>query len=221
MRPQQALESVVRAIDESPLFEPNDIITDEFDPEGRNNRLQTPFVVVLPVGTQRVQNHNTDRVGFTTDASGDQTGGIFETIFEMQMQLDIYLAAGDDRNVTTLGGRLRDALLTFDSAVLATEFPPPSPSADSSLPDDIRDFDAGTGQRADDLSGPGVRRWRHSAEMRFVSRIKAVDVEGEYQDTDDPETVETGVPFTEIVTPTDPDLQPVDDDAADFEYDVE
>jgi hypothetical protein len=129
----------------------------------------------------------------------------------MQMQLDIYLAAGDDRNVTTLGGRLRDALLTFDSAGLNSQFPPPTPSADPSLPDDIRDFNSGTGQRADDLSGPGVRRWRHTAEMRFVSRIKTTDVE----------RVPTDVPFTEIVTPTDPDLQPVDGDSVDFEYNVE
>jgi hypothetical protein len=211
MRPQQALESVVRAIDESPVFDPNDIITDEFDPSGRNNRLQTPFVVVLPVGTQRVQNMNTDRVGVTTDAKGNETGGIFETIFEMQMQLDIYLAAGDDRNVTTLGGRLRDALLAFDSAAFDEDFPPPIPGADPSLPDDIRDFDAGSGQRADDLSGPGVRRWRHSAEMRFVSRIRAVDREG----------VATAPPFTEIRTPTDPDLQPLDADSVDFEYKVD
>jgi len=135
MRPQEALAAVVRAIQTSPFFDPGDIITDEFDPEGRNNRLETPFVVVLPVGTVRDQTVNTDR----------------------------------------------------------------------DVVDDIRDFDVGTGQRADDLSGPGVRRWRHESSMRYVSRVASTD----------------GIqPFETIVTPTDPDLKPTDADSIDFEYEI-
>jgi hypothetical protein len=199
MRPQEALESVVRAIEQSTAFDPNDIITDEFDPEGRNNRLQTPFVVVLPVGTVRDDAFNTDRVGFVTDQQGNREGEIYEAVFEIDIQIDIYLAAGDDRQVTELGGRLRRALFTHDSSGINAPFPDDG----TDIVDDIRDFDVGTGQRADDLSGPGIRRWRHESAMRYVSRVKVTD---------------DIVPFETIDTPTDEDLQPIDADAAEFEY---
>ena len=154
MRPQEALAAVVRVIRTSPFFDPGDIITDEFDPEGRNNRLETPFVVVLPVGTVRDQTVNTDRVDFVTDDTGSRIGEVYEAVFEMDIQSDIYLARGDDRNVTTLGGRLRRALYQHDSAGVGDPFP--DDPDDSDVVDDIRDFDVGTGQRADDRSGPGV-----------------------------------------------------------------
>jgi len=203
MRPQEALAAVVRAIQTSPFFDPGDIITDEFDPEGRNNRLETPFVVVLPVGTVRDQTVNTDRVDFVTDDGGDRVGEVYEAVFEMDIQSDIYLAAGDDRNVTTLGGRLRRALYQHDSAGIADPFPDPADGSD--VIDDIRDFDVGSGQRADDLSGPGVRRWRHGSSMRFVSRVATTD----------------GVqPFETVSTPTDADLEPADTDSIDFEYQI-
>jgi hypothetical protein len=203
MRPQEALESVVRAIDQSQAFDPNDIITDEFDPEGRNNRLQTPFVVVLPVGTTRDTNMNTDLVGFVTDQTGERTSEVYESVFEMDIQIDIYLAAGDDRQVTTLGGALRRALFTHDSAGIDESFPDDG----SGVVGDIRDFDVGTGQRADDLSGPGIRRWRHESAMRFVSRVT-------------PGNSQAVQEFEQIVTPSDDDLQPFDPDAVDFEYEV-
>jgi hypothetical protein len=192
---------VVRAIEQSQAFDPNDIITDEFDPEGRNNRLQTPFVVVLPIGTVRDRSFNTDRVGFVTDQQGTREGEIFEAVFEIDIQIDIYLAAGDDRNVTTLGGRLRRALFTHDSSGIDAPFPDDG----TNIVADIRDFDSGTGQRADDLSGPGIRRWRHESAMRYVSRVKVTD---------------DVVPFETIATPTDPDLQAVDTDDVAFEYEL-
>jgi len=205
MRPQEALAAVVRAIQTSPFFDPGDVITDEFDPEGRNNRLETPFVVVLPVGTVRDQTVNTDRVDFVTDDGGDRVGEVYEAVFEMDIQSDVYIAAGDDRNVTTLGGRLRRALYQHDSAGIADPFPDPDPPGDPDVVDDIRDFDVGTGQRADDLSGPGVRRWRHESSMRFVSRVATTD----------------GIqPFETVTTPTDADLEPTDTDSIDFEYQI-
>jgi len=81
----------------------------------------------------------------------------------------------------------------------------PDDPDDPDVVDDIRDFDVGTGQRADDLSGPGVRRWRHESSMRYVSRVASTD----------------GIqPFETIVTPTDPDLKPTDADSIDFEYEI-
>jgi hypothetical protein len=138
-------------------------------------------------------------VGFVTDQQGDREGEIYESVFEIDIQIDIYLAAGDDRNVTTLGGRLRRALFTHDSSGIDAPFPDDG----TGVVDDIRDFDVGTGQRADDLSGPGIRRWRHESAMRYVSRVKVTD---------------DVVPFETIDTPTDEDLQPIDADAAEFEY---
>jgi hypothetical protein len=146
---------------------------------------------------------NTDLVGTVTDASGSPTSEVYESVFEIDIQIDIYLAAGDDRQVTALGGRLRRALFTHDSAGIDESFP----SDGSGVVDDIRDFDVGTGQRADDLSGPGVRRWRHESVMRFVSRVVPGDSEAVEQ-------------FDEIVTPSDDDLQPFDPDAVDFEYEA-
>lgn len=205
MRPQEALETIQRGIEASDAFNPPSIITEEPDFQGRNNRLHTPFVTITASGTTRNTSLNTDRVGFTRDTAGNVNGEIYEPVFRMNMQVDVYLAAGDDRSVTELGGRLRRALLQFDSAALDDDFPDDG----TGIVPDIRDFDAGTGQQADDLSGPGFRRWRHSVQMRYVARI--VSTEGVSA-------------FETIVTPTDPELEPVDadededEDTAEFEY---
>jgi len=193
MKPQEALDTVRRGIRQSPAFSPADIITRDPDFQGVDNRLSTPFVTIIPISTTRESTHNTDRVGFVTDDQGNRTGEIYDLVFVIDIQVDVYLAAGDERNVTELGGRLRRALLEYDSSAIDSRFP--SPDDDPTLSDDVRDFDAGTGQQADDLSGPGIRRWRHSVQMRYVSTVAV---------TDGIEAFET------IQTPSDPDLEPVD-----------
>jgi len=202
MTPQEALEAIIRALQQSSRFSAADFISRSLDAEGTDSRLRTPFVVVLPVGTVRNDAHNTDRVGFITDDQGNRIGEIYEGVFQMSVQLDIYLARGDDTaDATVLGGDLRDALYLHDSAGPAQPFPDGSGGDE----DAIRDFDVGSGERADDLSGPGIRRWRHESEIRFVSRF---------------ETTSTSEPFTTIDTPTDADLDTPDGDAVEFEYTI-
>lgn len=201
MTPQEALDAIIRALRQSDRFSAADYISESLDPDGANPRLKTPFVVVLPVGAVRNNAHNTDRVGYVTDEQDNRIGQVYEGVFEMTVQLDIYLASGDDTaDATVLGGDLRDALYRHDSAGPAEPFPDGEDGKESA----IRNFDVGSGQRADDLSGPGIRRWRHESEIRFVSRV----------DT-------TAEPITEVATPTAGDRGLPDDDSIEIEYTVQ
>lgn len=202
MQPQQALDAIVRALQQSSTFSAADYLTADPDLSNTNNRLSSPFVAAQPVGTVRVDSMNSDRVGYVTDTDGNRTGRVYEAPFDMDVQLDIYVAAGDDdHDATVLGGDLRDALYVHDAGGPGREFP----DGDGGTLSEIRHFDVGSGQRADDLSGPGIRRWRHESEIRFVSRV---------------ETTSDSEPFTTIDTPTDADLDAPDGDAVEFEYTI-
>jgi len=202
MQPQQALDAIVRALQQSSTFSAADYITADPDLSNTNNRLSSPFVAAQPVGTVRVDSMNSDRVGYVTDTDGNRIGRVYEAPFDMDVQLDIYVAAGDDdHDASALGGDLRDALYAYDAGGPDRGFP----DGEGGTLSEIRHFDIGSGQRADDLSGPDIRRWRHESEIRFVSRV---------------ETTSDSEPFTEIDTPTDADLDAPDGDAVEFEYTI-
>lgn len=202
MQPQQALDAIVRALQQSSRFSAADYITDDPDFSNTNNRLSSPFVAAQPVGTVRVDSMNSDRVGYITDDNDNRTGSIYEAPFDMDVQLDIYVAAGDDdHDATALGGDLRDALYVYDAGGPDRQFP----DGNGGTLSEVRHFDVGSGLRADDLSGPGIRRWRHESEIRFVSHVEITS------DSD---------PFTTIDTPTDADLDAPDGDAVEFEYTI-
>jgi len=178
--PQQVLDAIVRGLKASASFTGGDYSTQELDPSGAGNRFEQPIVTLQPTGTVRADRWNTDLVGYTTDANDNRTGRIFDAIFEMNIQLDIWVAAGNsDLDASALGGDLQRALFQFDSQMVDRAFP----DGDGGTVDGITKFLVEDGRRQDDLAGPGVRRWRQELSARFRSRVTTDDEYVEEVDT--------------------------------------
>jgi len=180
MTPEEVLNTIIRGLRDSAAFTGGDYSTEELDPAGAGNRFEQPIVTLQPTGTIRNDQHNTDLVGYTTDANGNRTGRIFEAIFDMDVQLDIWVAAGNDQlDASELGGDLQRALFQHDSSMVDRPFP----DGEGGTIDAISEFVVGDGRRQDDLSGPGVRRWRQDLSARFTSRVTTEDEYVEEVDT--------------------------------------
>ena len=169
MTPQDVLEAIVRALQQSDVFSAGGYQTEQLDLEATNNRLPQPFVSFQPVSKVRADQWNTDRVGYTTDADGNRTGEIYEATFDpMDVQADIWVAEGNaSLDATELGGNFEEALYHHDSQGPDVPFP----DGDGGTVDDIEEFLIGDGRRQDDLAGPGIRRWRHDLTVAFTMRV--------------------------------------------------
>lgn len=180
MTPQDALDAIVRALQQSSAFAGGDYLTEELDPEGAGNRFDQPIVSLQPVSSIRADQWNTDLVGYVTDDAGNQIGRIFEAIFEMDVQADIWVAAGNTQlDATSLGGDLAQALYRYDSQMVGKAFP----AEGGGTLDDVKHFQVREGRRQDDLAGPGVRRWRHDLDIDFVDRVTTDEEYVEVVDT--------------------------------------
>jgi len=169
MTPQEVLDAIVRALEQSPGFDGGSYATEELDPSGAGNRYEQPIVTLQPTSTVRADQWNTDRVGYTTDDQGNRTGEIYEATFDpMDVQADIWVAAGNTQlDATALGGDFKRALYRHDSQGPEKPFP----DGDGGTVDDLKEFLIGEGRRQDDLAGPGVRRWRHDLTVAFTMRV--------------------------------------------------
>ena len=168
MTPQEVLDAIVRGLKDATAFTGGDYSTQQLDPAGAGSRFSQPVVTLQPVSTIRNDGWNTDLVGYTTDGQGNQTGRIFEAVFEMDVQIDLWVASGNAQlDATALGGDLQRALFQYDSSVVGQLLP----DGDGGTVVDIEQVTVGDGSREDDLSGPGVRRWRQSLSVRFHERL--------------------------------------------------
>ena len=169
MTPQDVLDAIVAALEQSATFNGGDYITQELDPEGAGTRFAQPIVELQFTGGARADQWNTDFVGYTTDDAGNRTGKIYEATFDpMDVQADIWVAEGNaSLDATELGGNFEEALYYHDSQGPDVPFP----DGDGGTVDDIEEFLIGDGRRQDDLAGPGVRRWRHDLQVTFTMRV--------------------------------------------------
>lgn len=173
--PKTAAGTIENAIeqDSSLLNSVNDVIFRDPDLEGEDSHLKSPFMAIYPIDIARSSPHDTERVGYVTDDSGDRIGEVFRGSFDLPLQLDIYVAAGDEHNdASELGWELTKLLRPYDERNEALTLP----DENGDPVTDVTHFRAGDGERADDLTrSPSVRRWRHEAMLQFVDDVEATD----------------------------------------------
>lgn len=200
MRPGEVLEAIARALQQSTQFDGGSYINHLADFEHGDAGLAQPIVELQPVGKVRADAFDSDLVGYTTDQNGDRTGRIFQVDWQMEVQVDIYVAAGNPNlDATRLGYDLETVLLEYDDKQQAKAFP----DGDGGTIDDITRFRVGEGRREDDLGGEmGARRWRQDLEAHFRDQTS----------TSDP-TIET------VVTPQADDFTTDDTEDAELVYD--
>jgi hypothetical protein len=175
MTPDEALAAIKRVLAQSsvPL---GDIVTHEANVAREDNRLDPPWVTLQPIAVPRSSPHDTDRVGFETDANGRRVGRIFETTWQVDVQLDVRLFSPAPQSATELGTQVQQALFPFDALREARPFPDGS----GGTLDDIEYFRVGEGERRDDLTSEhSIRRW--SQELR-------IDVSDRTSTTEEPVT---------------------------------
>lgn len=172
------------------------------DAEGVDSDATLPNVTITEISTVQDESRSTGLVGYVRDDAGDIIGRIFEAGFDMEVQIDVHVAAGDTPGIKELQNRVRLALWQYDSRFRSDLFPDGAGGGIG----DIRNFQLGQSVPADDLTQtPSMRRQRLEASIVFVERLNEVDEYGPLE------------PIKEVRTPRDGDY--VGDISED--YDIE
>lgn len=140
----------------------------EPDPDGQDSAVSVPVTVLKDTETTRDDPSNDNLTGYLENDAGERVGKIYETKWQMSLQIDIWTAAGSDYNVDTLGQELHEVLYAYD-----TRGPDRTFVDDEGEPRElIYDFTLQNGSRNDNLGQtPSVRRWRQLARVRGAEQL--------------------------------------------------
>lgn len=189
------LDALKTTVDESDrLPQSTTYSTWEVDQDGGQADLRPPIVEFTIIDTVRSTPHNTDFVEFATDQSGNHIGRIYNALFEMSVQIDVWTAEGDRYDPYELGEAVRRAIYRHDAYGLDEPLPDPSdPSQDLG---DVDRVTVGDGNVANDLTmTPALRRWRQTVDVWFHETVNTAEEYGE-QDY-----------IVDVVTPSDGDME--------------
>lgn len=161
--PKTCLESVARAVASSGNL-PNDmgVVMQEADPQSENADIDLPALEFQIDEMDDIIVHNTDFVGYSTDANGNHIGRLYESEYEMTIQIDIWTTPNDGYDPDELGEQLRNALYPYSS------YGPDKPFLDdvSDPIEEVTYFTLNSGERTDDLiRTPSVRKWSQEVEL--------------------------------------------------------
>lgn len=190
-RPQTVLRSVKEAIKDSGRM-PTEMTyaTFEMDEDGGQSNVRPPALEITTQDAIRVNAHNTDLVGHSTNDSGEQIGYIYRTSFEMPVQVDVITAEGGGFDPDVIGYDVRKALRRYDNHQHAETLPDPDDT--STTLSEATHFYLGDGRPENDLTmTPALRRWRQECEVWF------------YDEIDTAEEYEAETPIRTVVGPED------------------
>lgn len=161
--PRDAMETVAKTVARSGnLPSEMSLLLQEADAANDDADVDLPLLEIRPVEVEHVVVNNTDLVGFVTDDSGNRTGRIYLSEYEMTIQLDIWTTKNDGYDPDDLGEKLREALYPHSSYGPQQQFV----DEDNNPIDQITYFRLDTGERVDDLiQTPTVRRWSQEVEL--------------------------------------------------------
>lgn len=177
VRPDTILRSLEEAIDSSDrLPHSTSYATFGLDPDGGQANVRPPIVEITTIDVIRNRPHNTDFVGYETDASGNRIGYIYWSLFEMPVQIDIWTAEGDNYDPDQIGRNCRTALYRYDDTQYGAQLPDPNSSGDLV---EVDRFVLDDGGPQDDLSmTPALRRYRQTAEVWFHEEVNTAEEYG-------------------------------------------
>jgi hypothetical protein len=175
--PHNVIDGIGRAVHDAAQTPTDiDVLTERADLSALGGTVSTPFYTAAIVSQIRTRKSNTDFVRWALNTSGEKIGKILDATWNMDVQIDIWVAEGDDRyNVTHLGHQLQRALYRYDNEVRGDLLPGP----DGTVMETVDEVTVTDGQRNDDLTtSPTARRWRQSVEASFRDRVNTVDLYG-------------------------------------------
>jgi hypothetical protein len=143
-------------------------ILHEPDPDGEDSAVSVPVTVLQDTDTTRDDPSNSNFEGYLLNDSGERVGTVYETKWEMSLQIDIWTAAGSDYNVDKLGKELHEVLYAYDTRGPDKTFVDGTGEGREL----IYDFTLQDSNRDDNLDQtPSVRRWRQLARVRGAERL--------------------------------------------------
>lgn len=154
MRPDEIIDTIVDLLDGN-VSDRVSFVKHELDSEGEDSDVYLPIVEIQPITMINLNDFNTDFVGYKHDEDGNQIGRIYQSRYEMDVQLDVWTAARSEDDPNEIGGEIRTTLYPYTSSVSEKEFP-----------GDVWKFSFLEGNPNQDLTmSPSVRRWEQDIEI--------------------------------------------------------
>lgn len=188
--PNTVLRSIKEAIKSSGrLPEATTYAVFDLDQDGGQANVRPPIVELTTVDTLRSTSLNTDFVGYSEDANGNQIGHLYRSAFQMPIQINVMTAEGGDYNRDEIGNEIRTALYEYETRQEDADLPDPDNTGPLS---DITRFQLGNAQPNDDLTmTPALRGWMQQADVWFE---EVIDTAVEYGEKPFVETVDVPAP---------------------------
>jgi hypothetical protein len=154
MRPQEVIEAVVDAVKSSGRL-PDRTNYVGYEPNIDTESIKLPLLEVVTVTSARIAEHNTDEVGTITDDEGNEVGRVFDALYQLTIEVNVWTAQGSKHDPNVLGDSVYTALYDYDSA---------GPSKE--LADDVWRVRLGDGGPDEDFTtSPTLRRWSQEVDI--------------------------------------------------------
>lgn len=171
MTPSECIQAIQRTIQEAAdLPSSTTFMTEQVDLSNSNRNIRLPLVETQTISQIRIEDFNTDRIGYIRDDEGNRVARVFHTEYMCDFQIDVWTGARSRYDPDEMGRNIREALYVHDKAG------PDKPFRDENGDpiDDIWNFRILDGGREDDLTmSPSLQRWRQDVELwayeEFVS----------------------------------------------------
>ena len=170
--PSKVKEYVRIAIEDSGQFpEVNDYITHEADADGQDGNVRLPLVEIQQTGFEREDLANTTEIGPVTDDDGNEVAIAYESLYSLDLQVNLWVADGSKHDVDKLGDRLRKVLFAYDIRGPDQNF-----VDEGNRPiETIYQFELGDSNREDDTAQtPTVRLWQQNISVSACERYTDV-----------------------------------------------
>lgn len=144
-----------------------------------DNTVRFPHGDMQIISNIRADQWNTDVTGYATDANGNRVGYLVDAKFDIEVQLNIWIAVpSDDWSITTLGKKLERGLRVHDISHPIVE---PLPDGEGGTANDINRFRLiGGGELPTESGGNSpLRGYQVTANLRFTDRIDTSVEQGE------------------------------------------
>ena len=166
--PEELKEALAEALRESDAIPDGTYLTEEADAQGNHSNLRLPLYEITVASSTWLDEHNTDFIGFVEDEDENEVGRIYDSEYQMTLQVEIWTAAGSRHDIGEISSGLRRALYPYESSGLDQPLPHP----DGGEVTDVWRFSVGDGGRNDDLTmSPSLRRWTQDVEVWSFERF--------------------------------------------------
>jgi hypothetical protein len=201
--PEDILKGVAQAMEDT-VPSLTTALSREADPT--DNTVEFPHGDITLVSNLRADQWNTDVVGYATDSNGNRVGYLLDAKFDVELQLNIWLAVPSEQyDVQSLGSELERGMRRYDQNRPDPDSLPDGSGGTLTDAGPLRVIGGGELPTQEGANSP-LRGYQVTIELRFTDRI---DTSEEYGELDYIDSVDI---------PSDGDLTGGDGDDTEIEF---